>query len=176
MPAGSKTDPPLAKAEPISNGGSVSVATYLRRGKKCCTTEAGRVRKCERNNSADTKVNEEGGGGGVSGTGAEIPLQPVVKTVVTQVVPLQPVEETIGSGKLLCGVTHNKLLKPLKEKDIAAQVENMALKVCHVDAHMPKSRATEEHGNNEQVDKAVKIEVAQVDLGWEHEVELFVTR
>ncbi|KAK4824794.1 hypothetical protein QYF61_019462 [Mycteria americana] len=32
MPAGSKTDPPLAKAEPISNGGSASGITYLRRG------------------------------------------------------------------------------------------------------------------------------------------------
>ncbi|PKU48629.1 rna-directed dna polymerase from mobile element jockey- hypothetical protein [Limosa lapponica baueri] len=31
MPAGSKTDPPLAKAEPISVGGSASGITYLRR-------------------------------------------------------------------------------------------------------------------------------------------------
>ena len=34
--ASSKTDPPLAKAEPISNVGSTSVATYLGKGKKCC--------------------------------------------------------------------------------------------------------------------------------------------
>ena len=34
--AGSKTDPLLAKAEPISNVGSASVTTYLRKGKKCC--------------------------------------------------------------------------------------------------------------------------------------------
>ncbi|GAB0209175.1 AN1-type zinc finger protein 5-like [Grus japonensis] len=60
MPAGSKTDPLLAKAEPISND--------------------------------DTKVSEEGGGGGVPGARAEIPLQPVVKTMVKQAVPLQPVE------------------------------------------------------------------------------------
>ncbi|KAK4823897.1 hypothetical protein QYF61_007962 [Mycteria americana] len=32
MPAGSKTDLPLAKAEPISDGGSASVIMYLRRG------------------------------------------------------------------------------------------------------------------------------------------------
>ncbi|KAK4810953.1 hypothetical protein QYF61_013361 [Mycteria americana] len=50
------------------------------------------VRICERNNSADTKVNEEGGGGGAPGAGAEIPLQPMVKTMVRQVVPLQPME------------------------------------------------------------------------------------
>jgi len=41
MPAGSKMDPPLAKAEPISDGGSASGITYLRRGKGCCTTAAG---------------------------------------------------------------------------------------------------------------------------------------
>jgi len=52
-----------------------------------------RVRPSERNNSADTKVIEEGGGGGASGgTGAEIPLQPMEKTMVRQAVPLQPME------------------------------------------------------------------------------------
>jgi len=34
VPAGSKTDPPLAKAKPFSDGGSTSVITYLRKGKK----------------------------------------------------------------------------------------------------------------------------------------------
>jgi len=33
-PAGSKTDPPLAKAKPSSEGGSASGITYLRRGSK----------------------------------------------------------------------------------------------------------------------------------------------
>ena len=61
-------------------------------------------------------------------------------------------------------------------QDIAARVENMAVKVRHVDAHVPKSCATEEHQNNEQVDKAAKIEVAQVDLDWERKGELFVAR
>jgi len=36
VPAGSKTDPPLAKAKPISDGGSASVVTDLRRGRKIC--------------------------------------------------------------------------------------------------------------------------------------------
>ncbi|KAK4823654.1 hypothetical protein QYF61_005006 [Mycteria americana] len=53
---------------------------------------------------------------------------------------------------------------------------DVPLKVRHVDAHMPKTRATEEHRNIEQVAKAVKIEVAQVDLDWEHKNELFVAR
>ena len=34
MPASSKTDPLLAEAEPISNSGSTSVITYLRKGKE----------------------------------------------------------------------------------------------------------------------------------------------
>ena len=94
MPAGSKTDPPLAKAEPISDGGRASGITYLRQGKKllCNSSRKRGVRISDRNNSADTKVSEEGGRGGAPGAGAEISLQPVVKTMVRQVVPLQPME------------------------------------------------------------------------------------
>ncbi|GAB0181660.1 junction-mediating and -regulatory protein-like [Grus japonensis] len=40
MPAGSKTDPSLAKAEPISSGGSASGVTQLRRGKNGCAAAA----------------------------------------------------------------------------------------------------------------------------------------
>uniref|UniRef100_A0A8U8BUD3 ribonuclease H n=1 Tax=Geospiza parvula TaxID=87175 RepID=A0A8U8BUD3_GEOPR len=39
-------------------------------------------------------------------------------------------------------------------KDIAARLEKLPVKVRHVDAHVPKSRANEEHRNNEQVDLA----------------------
>ena len=62
-------DPLLAKAEPISNGGSTFVITYLRRGKKmlCNSSWKKGVRICERNSPADTKVREEGGGGGAPG-------------------------------------------------------------------------------------------------------------
>ena len=42
VPAGSKTAPPLPKAESISDVGSVSVTTYLRKGKIRC---AAAVRK-----------------------------------------------------------------------------------------------------------------------------------
>ena len=72
--AGSKMDPPLAKAKPVSDGGSGFVVKYLRKGrKKLCrrngSVERG-VRRCERNDSADTKVSEEGERGGALGTGA----------------------------------------------------------------------------------------------------------
>ena len=50
-----------------------------------------------RSNSADTKVSEEGGGGGAPGARAEIPLQPMVKTMVRQAVPLQPMEVNGGA-------------------------------------------------------------------------------
>jgi len=56
------------------------------------------VRICERNNSADTKVSEEGEGGGAPGTGAEISLQPVEKIMVRQAVLLQPMEIHSGPG------------------------------------------------------------------------------
>ncbi|KAK4815608.1 hypothetical protein QYF61_004823 [Mycteria americana] len=59
-------------------------------------------------------------------------------------------------------------------QDIAAQVENLVVKVRHVDADVPKSQATEEDQNNQQVDQAAKIAVAQVDLDWQDKGELFI--
>ncbi|TRZ14837.1 hypothetical protein HGM15179_012279 [Zosterops borbonicus] len=59
-------------------------------------------------------------------------------------------------------------------QDIAAREERLTVKVRHVDAHVPKSRANEEHRNNEQVDKAAKVKVSQVDLDWQHKGELFL--
>jgi len=48
--------------------------------------------------SADTKVSEEGGGQGAQDAGAEsLPWQPMMKTMVRQVVPLQPMEVHSGA-------------------------------------------------------------------------------
>ena len=44
MPDGSKMDPPPAKSESISDSGSTSVITYLRRKKSCWTEMAARER------------------------------------------------------------------------------------------------------------------------------------
>ena len=41
---------------------------------------------------------------------------------------------------------------------------------------MSLSRDTEEHQNNHQVDQAAKIEVAQVDLDWQHKGERCIAR
>ena len=55
------------------------------------------MRKCERKSPADTKISEEGGGVDAPGARAEIPLQPVVKTMVRQAVRLQPMEVNCGA-------------------------------------------------------------------------------
>ena len=97
IPAGSTTDALPAKAESISDSGSASVITHLRRKKKLRGTQKRQLerelRMRKRNNPADTKVSEEGGGGGAPRAGADIPLQPMVKTMVKQAIPLQPVED-----------------------------------------------------------------------------------
>lgn len=59
-------------------------------------------------------------------------------------------------------------------KYIVAWIENMVVKDHHVDFHVLKSCATEEHQNNQQVDQATGIEVTQVDLYWQQKDELFV--
>ncbi|GAB0207963.1 hypothetical protein GRJ2_003262000 [Grus japonensis] len=66
--------------------------------------------------------------------------------------------------------------KLCRHQDIAAWLEKLVVKVRHVDAHVLKSRATEELQNNQQVDQAAKIEVAQVDLDWQQKGELFIAR
>ena len=55
------------------------------------------VRRYESNNSADTQVGAEGGGGGAPGARAEVPLQPMEQTMVRQAVPLQPREVHSGA-------------------------------------------------------------------------------
>ncbi|PKU46660.1 protein pxr1-like [Limosa lapponica baueri] len=100
MSAGSKMDPPLANAESISNSGRACGITYLRREKSLHNTISSQkreVRICERNNSADAKVSEEGGGEGAPRARTEIHLQPVVKTTVRQAAPLQPMEVNGGA-------------------------------------------------------------------------------
>jgi len=87
--AGSKTDPLLANAKPTSDGSSTSVITYLRKGSKKLQkkgSEESKVRRHERNNSADTRPMKKEGGRGAQDTGAEsLPLQLVMKIMVRQV-------------------------------------------------------------------------------------------
>lgn len=60
-------------------------------------------------------------------------------------------------------------------RDIAARLENLPVRVCHVEAHVPKCRSTEESDkNNQQGDRAAKIKVAEIDLHWQDEGELLM--
>lgn len=61
-------------------------------------------------------------------------------------------------------------------KDIATRIGRLPVKVRRVDAHVPKSRANEEHQINEQVDQAAKIGVSKIDLDWEHKGEISLAR
>ncbi|RMC14239.1 hypothetical protein DUI87_09330 [Hirundo rustica rustica] len=83
MPASSRMDPLLTKASGI---------TYQSRGINCSgTTMRSETREgCDSKNSADTQVSEDRGEGGAPDSGAEIPLQPVVKTTVRQLCPCSP--------------------------------------------------------------------------------------
>ena len=56
-------------------------------------------------------------------------------------------------------------------QDIASWLENLPVKLHHVDALVRKSRSTEEHQNTHQADLASKIKVAEVDLNWQHKGE-----
>ncbi|GAB0186606.1 hypothetical protein GRJ2_001125900 [Grus japonensis] len=50
-------------------------------------------------------------------------------------------------------------------QNIATGAENIAVKVCHTDAHRHNCRATEEHQKIKHVDQAARTEVAQVVIG-----------
>ena len=60
------------------------------------------MRLCKRNDSANTKVNEEGGERDARDAIAEsVPLQPLLKTKMSKAVPLQPMKVHGGADILL---------------------------------------------------------------------------
>jgi len=66
---------------------------------------------------------------------------------------------------IACELTRGKTIWAAELwKDIAARIKGVDLKVCHINAHVPKSLATEEQQNNHQVDQAARIKVAQIHL------------
>ncbi|GAB0188848.1 AN1-type zinc finger protein 5-like [Grus japonensis] len=91
MPAGSKTDPPLAKAKPISHGGSASGIMYLRRGEKNCARPTAAEREEQeyvRETTLQTPRSVQKEGQEV----LQVPEQRFPCSLVRQAVPLQPTE------------------------------------------------------------------------------------
>jgi len=80
VPGGSRTDPPVPKAESIRHGCGTSATTYFRKGKN---TEQ-QLKQCERNSPVQS--GKEGGGDALD-AGAEISLQLMVKNIVTGCIP-----------------------------------------------------------------------------------------
>ncbi|PKU44061.1 protein pxr1-like [Limosa lapponica baueri] len=109
---------------------------YLRRDRKtlCSSIQKRGVRIHDSNNSADTKVSEEGEGRGVPGAGAEISLQPMVKTMVGQAVTLQPMEvnsradihlqSTVSYGRDPMLKQKKTVRSPLHEEKEAAEMSD----------------------------------------------------
>jgi len=99
VPAISKTDPLLAKAKPIGDGGSTSVITYLTREKICSKTAVKReVRDDVRETTLQTSRSVKKEGEEVFETPEQsLPLQPTEQTMVRQAVPLQHMEVHSGA-------------------------------------------------------------------------------
>lgn len=94
-PESSGVDLSLATAKPVNDAGCISLVTYLRKGKICHATAAGR-KKSEymRNNYEDSKMSEEGRGApGILWSGPSIMVD--VPSMVKQISILQPVEDPI---------------------------------------------------------------------------------
>jgi len=95
---------PLAKAKPISDSGSASEITYLRRGKK--PTQNLHKSSWKSENMREQQLCRPQGqcrsrGGGAPGAGAEVPLQPMEQTMVRQAVTLQSMEVHGGADLYL---------------------------------------------------------------------------
>lgn len=89
--------PGWPKLSPLTMLGGTSVITCLRNGLKplCSICEREGWERYEGNSSGDTKVSNGGGEWDGPDTEAEIPLQPLEKTMVKQVVPLQLMEDHV---------------------------------------------------------------------------------
>ncbi|GAB0207169.1 hypothetical protein GRJ2_003182500 [Grus japonensis] len=205
MPAGSKMDPPLAKAKPIS----ASVITYLRRKTKELKKVFATRERSEKIQSfilatvdfgyeADTADDRKGED---SRDQDHIPVHPCESSQFAEVKAIQLALDIAEREKwpTLYLYTDSWMVanalwgwlqqwkqsnwqrrgKPIWAaplwQDIAARLEKLVVKVRHVDAHVPKSQATEEHQNNQQVDQAAQTEVVRLDLDWQRKGGLFIS-
>ncbi|XP_064900755.1 uncharacterized protein LOC135577045 isoform X1 [Columba livia] len=107
--------------------------------------------------------------------GSEANYTPTEKEILAAYEGVQAALEVIGTEAQLF-LLPRAIWAATLWQEIAARLESLPVKVRHVDAHVPKSRATEEYLNNQQADQAAKIKIAEVDLDWQHKGELFLAR
>ncbi|KAK0670590.1 PSIP1 protein, partial [Pygoscelis papua] len=105
----------------IDNNPKVKFSHQQVRGKTAAQQQLGERSENMRNNSADTKISEEGGGGDAPGTGAEIPLQPVVKTMVKQVAEKQA--EAVEAAVVAAAVAVTPKVSPKRGRPAATEVK-----------------------------------------------------
>jgi len=76
VPASSRTDPPLAKAKPVSDGGNYGITEALRRGRKNCSETAVKERDEAKETTLQTprSVKKQGGGGARDAEAETLPL------------------------------------------------------------------------------------------------------
>lgn len=89
VPASSKIDPPLAKAETISDAGGTSVTTHLRKCEKYCT---GSVRETSEENVKQCRSVEKEWEKVLQVPEQRFTMWPMEKNMVKELVPLQPME------------------------------------------------------------------------------------
>lgn len=119
--------------------------TYIRNGKKHCPAERSEERKCEEiKKPADTNISEEGEGEGAPGTEAEIPLQPVERSMVEQVFPCSPLRgpcQTHVAAHEGPYATYGYTLKELQPMECSYRSRLQAgLRACERDLHMNRGK------------------------------------
>lgn len=75
-------------------------------------SEQGGVRMCERNKLGRHQSQYEGGAEDAPGAGASIPLKYLVQSMVSQAVPLQPMEVSSGAEIHLWRSPHQSKWRP----------------------------------------------------------------
>lgn len=82
-----------------------------------------------------------------------------------------------------CGKFTKIMGTPMEAEQLATQMQrycclcrNVIVEVLHIDAQITKNCATKQHQNNQHVYRSAGIEITQVDLDWQHKLELFLAR
>lgn len=88
------------------------------------------MRKIERNNSADTRVIEEGREEGAPGARAEVPQQPMEKTMLMQIVPLHTMVVYSGAETLVVRLSPGTKKEPGESALMFVLISHYSILIC----------------------------------------------